>query len=265
MLAAVRRAGGHSDRRRFEQEIHRILSFSLQDQSSDDKLKNLRSSVFLCFKKLLGDVPGAFHSNAQLNRAQLRPRRQRQPKPVNEGEPEVEDEGKAGYGNDGIGPASVPSRPDLIMPPTCVRNTFIEFDDPVPVGKRKVCPSEPPRPRGGTSPGGDVGDLGAVLEEAGIMKARQLLVISELNFTLVWRDYHCSSNKKGAITYPTGDCQLYVRPGADRFVEQLLQVPQCHLMLISCSGWHHRPGLDAGPKYSCTRFSAQTCSFCRSR
>ena len=240
MLAAVRRAGGHSDRRRFEQEVNRIFPFSLQDRVPDDNLlKNLRSSVFLCFKKLFGDVPGAFQSNAQLNRAPLRPRRQRKSKPANEGEPEPEDEGKTGCGDDIMVSSLVSSRSHLDMPPTCVKNTFIEFDGPLPVGKRKVCPSEPPRPRGDTSSEGDVGDLGAVLDVGGTVEARHLLVLSELNFTLVWRDYHCCCRKEGAIMYPTGDCQLYIRPGADSFVEQLLQVPRCHLMLISCSGWHH--------------------------
>ena len=66
MLAAVRRAGGHRDRNRFKEEVHRIVPEWLQDPTSAETVRNLVSAVFLCFRKLLGDVPGAFRSNAQL-------------------------------------------------------------------------------------------------------------------------------------------------------------------------------------------------------
>ena len=70
MIAAVRRAGGHSDRSRFEREVGGIVPLWLQERTSAVKLSNLRSSVFLCLTQLLGDVPGAFPSNGhQRNRA----------------------------------------------------------------------------------------------------------------------------------------------------------------------------------------------------
>ena len=74
MLAAVRRAGGHNDRSRFEREVGGIVPLWLQERASALKLRNLRSDVFLCFAKLLGDVPGAFPSNQQRSRAP-RPKR----------------------------------------------------------------------------------------------------------------------------------------------------------------------------------------------
>ena len=74
MLAAVRRAGGHSDRSRFDREVGGIVPLWLQERASALKLRNLRSDVFLCFAKLLGDVPGAFPSNGQ-QRRQVRPKK----------------------------------------------------------------------------------------------------------------------------------------------------------------------------------------------
>ena len=97
MLAAVRRAGGHSDRSRFEQEVHGIVPLWLQERTSAVKLSNLRSVVLLCFTKLLGDVPGAFPSNGH-QRSRARRKKRKRKKPANEGEPEPEDEGKASYG-----------------------------------------------------------------------------------------------------------------------------------------------------------------------
>ena len=69
VFAAVRRAGGHSDRSRFDREVGGIVPLCLQERASTLKLRNLRSDVFLCFAKLLGDVPGAFPSNQQRSRA----------------------------------------------------------------------------------------------------------------------------------------------------------------------------------------------------
>ena len=74
VFAAVRRAGGHSDRSRFDREVGGIVPLWLQERASALKLRNLRSDVFLCFAKLLGDVPGAFPSNGQ-QRRQVRPKK----------------------------------------------------------------------------------------------------------------------------------------------------------------------------------------------
>ena len=93
MLAAVRRAGGHSDRSRFEQEVVGLVPVWLQKRTSAVELSNLRSVVLLCFTKLLGDVPGAFPSKAHQRSRALRKKRERT-KPANKGEPEPEHDGK---------------------------------------------------------------------------------------------------------------------------------------------------------------------------
>ena len=97
MIAVVRRAGGHSDRSRFEQEVVGLVPVWLQKRTSAVELSNLRSVVFLCFTKLLGDVPGAFQSKAHQRSRALRKKRERT-KPANKGEPEPEHEEKASYG-----------------------------------------------------------------------------------------------------------------------------------------------------------------------
>ena len=97
MIAVVRRAGGHSDRSRFEQEILSLVPLWLQKRTSSAELSYLRSVVHLCFTKLLGDVPGAFQSKAHQRSRALRKKRERT-KPANKGEPEPEHEEKASYG-----------------------------------------------------------------------------------------------------------------------------------------------------------------------
>ena len=86
VFAAVRRAGGHSDRSRFDWEVGGIVPLCLQERASTLKLRNLRSDVFLCFAKLLGDVPGAFQANGR-RRRQVRPRKSNFKNNANNGEP----------------------------------------------------------------------------------------------------------------------------------------------------------------------------------
>jgi hypothetical protein len=80
MLAAVLRSSGHHrDRHLFAQEVERIISETLFEEATKDeqnKLTDVRSSVFLCFTKVLGDVPGAFTSNSKRSRRGGRTRRE---------------------------------------------------------------------------------------------------------------------------------------------------------------------------------------------
>ena len=96
VCAAVRRAGGHSDRSRFDWEVGGIVPLCLQECASTLKLRNLRSDVFLCFAKLLGDVPGAFQANGR-RRRQVRPRKSNFKKNASNGEPS---QSEAEPGND---------------------------------------------------------------------------------------------------------------------------------------------------------------------
>ena len=89
ILVAVRRAGGHSDRSRFEREVGSIVPSCLQKRTLALKVSNLRSDVFLCYAKLLGDVPGAFQSNCQQAK-QVRPKKVNRNANLNEREPEPE-------------------------------------------------------------------------------------------------------------------------------------------------------------------------------
>lgn len=72
-----------------------------------------------------------------------------------------------------------------------------------------------------------------------------MLVISELNRTLVWRDYHghhCwyhNNDPDGAqepLEMPNGH-YLYTRPGADSLVASLLQNPKCSLVIAAGMGY----------------------------
>ncbi len=70
----------------------------------------------------------------------------------------------------------------------------------------------------------------------------QMLVIMELNFVTIYRDYEgVDDTLHGAGApeqMPTGQ-RLYARPGAARLVAALLREPRCCLVMISCSGPRH--------------------------
>lgn len=94
--------------------------------------------------------------------------------------------------------------------------------------------------------GTEVSSLGNVDEEmdwayrmdpaAGGAKDRSVLVLSELNFVLVWRAWErVDSLQSVPIELPSGH-QMYVRPGADQLVGALLREPRCCLAFVSCSG-----------------------------
>lgn len=124
------------------------------------------------------------------------------------------------------------------LPGLVVKKTFLEVEEHAPEGKQKYCPSEPPRKCGLTSSCGDGGDLQTLVEEP-CSEGQRYCVISELNFTLLWRDYKQKFSWAGALEYNYGRTKVHIRPGAASFVSKLLAEERCTLVFISCSGWHH--------------------------
>ena len=73
-FVCVRQARGHTDREAFQEALHCILpEFMQQEGRFARSAESARSSIFLCFNKLLGDVPGAIKSNA----SRYKPRRRK--------------------------------------------------------------------------------------------------------------------------------------------------------------------------------------------
>lgn len=75
----------------------------------------------------------------------------------------------------------------------------------------------------------------------------KILVLSELNHCLVWRDYNGryfhgqSDSTDEPLQMPNGH-RLYIRPGAESLVASLLKHPDCSLVITSGMGhWHCLP------------------------
>ena len=81
-LQTVLLAGGHADREAFEQVLSQILP---------ERVDVVWSSIFHCFKKLLGDVPGAFQSN-NASRRPMRPRKPQMSQPAHGSDTETGNE-----------------------------------------------------------------------------------------------------------------------------------------------------------------------------
>mmetsp|Transcript_6192 Transcript_6192/g.11236 ORF Transcript_6192/g.11236 Transcript_6192/m.11236 type:complete len:833 (+) Transcript_6192:144-2642(+) len=125
-----------------------------------------------------------------------------------------------------------------------VKNTFIDDTGPsdpshAPIRRRPLglAMSEPCH-QVGPSSAGDPVCMEPVVEGQEDTPEDRILVISELNFTLVWRDYHGNYHSRhqceGGLELKCGG-RLYIRPGAKEFVAEMLQHQCCQLTFQSCS------------------------------
>jgi hypothetical protein len=274
MLIAIKRAGCHSDRDLFEEALDAMIpkksspkSYNLLERASSQmrelspearhgELLSIRSSIFQCFKKVLGDVPGAFVSKnktPQRNGQQQRlwkKSMKRRARPMEAGlvtESQSTDEpatdstepGSSSHDNEEMAAA----REDQVTS-YIVKNTFIDICEPKPL-KSKICQSEPAGKGGrGTSSVGFDNDLDPLLEEPEGDEDRQILVVTEMNFTTVHRDFHGNyAGQRQFYEYGFDKTRMYIRPAATDFIAKLLAEQRFTLLLTSCSGWHHASNL----------------------